>query len=117
MMSPNNKVGKIDDTPAFQAPGVGNQPDFQGQIDALRSDMESLKSQTQSAQVNLSDVFLNMKRPIDRARGIFTVVSAAPSTPPQDAFDQIQVYVNGATLRLYWYDWSATTWHYVTATA
>lgn len=49
--------------------------------------------------------------------GLFETVSAAPTTVPKTTFDQIKIYVNGATYRLYWYDSVANTWHYVTATA
>lgn len=48
---------------------------------------------------------------------LFQVVSAAPTDVPKRAGDQIKIYTNGATLRLYWYDQKANVWHYVTATA
>lgn len=31
--------------------------------------------------------------------------------------DQVVVYTNSTTYRLYWYDTNGQTWHYVTATA
>lgn len=49
--------------------------------------------------------------------GQFQVVAVAPTHTPRDIYDQIIIYVNGATLRLYWYDWVNHAWHYVTATA
>lgn len=49
--------------------------------------------------------------------GMFQTVSTAPTNTPKNFFDQVQIYVNGGTLRLYWYDTVANTWHYVTATA
>lgn len=48
---------------------------------------------------------------------MFEVVSAAPSSAPKRVGDQVKIYTNGATFRLYWYDQSAAVWHYVTATA
>ena len=49
--------------------------------------------------------------------GLFRTVSVAPAGKPRRASDQIVVYVNGGTLRLYWFDAKAGVWHYVTATA
>jgi hypothetical protein len=49
--------------------------------------------------------------------GLFETVSVAPTTIPKTTYDQIKIYVNGATLRLYWYDSVANLWHYVTASA
>jgi hypothetical protein len=50
-------------------------------------------------------------------QGMYQTVSVAPTGIPLTIQNQIQIYVNGATLRLYWYDISAGVWHYVTATA
>ncbi len=49
--------------------------------------------------------------------GLFETVSTVPTTTPRTTFDQIKIYVNGATYRFYWYDAVAGVWHYVTATA
>lgn len=59
-----------------------------------------------SKRILLTDVF-----------GLFETVSVVPTQVPQTIFDQVKVYVSGATLRLYWYDTTAGVWHYVTATA
>lgn len=63
---------------------------------------------------------LPQTKPIQELRdftGLFKTVSAAPSGVPRKMIDQIVVYTNGATLRLYWFDAKAGVWHYVTATA
>jgi len=49
--------------------------------------------------------------------GLVPTVSAAPAHVPRNFADQFRIYVNGATLRFYWYDSTAGAWHYVTATA
>ncbi len=49
--------------------------------------------------------------------GLFETVSVAPTTIPKTTYDQFKIYVNGATLRFYWYATVDNTWHYVTATA
>lgn len=47
--------------------------------------------------------------------GMFEVVSAVPTGVPINYLEQIKIYTNGATFRLYWYDQVANTWHWVTA--
>lgn len=49
--------------------------------------------------------------------GMFEVVSAAPTGVPHTVYDQVKIYTNSTTYRLYWYDWVGRAWHYVTATA
>lgn len=49
--------------------------------------------------------------------GLFETVSTAPTNTPYSPYDQVKIYVNGGTYRLYWYDGNANVWHYVTATA
>lgn len=49
--------------------------------------------------------------------GMFQTVSVAPTGVPFNWQNQIQIYTNGGTLRLYWYDVTNNTWHYITATA
>jgi len=49
--------------------------------------------------------------------GAFEVVSVAPTSTPNTMYEQIKIYVNGVTYRLYWYDTVGGAWHYVTATA
>jgi hypothetical protein len=49
--------------------------------------------------------------------GLFETVSVVPTNVPKSPYDQVKVYVSGATYRLYWYDANGGVWHYVTATA
>lgn len=49
--------------------------------------------------------------------GNFSTTGTIPSTAPQNPSDQIVFYKSGATLRLYFYDLTNSTWHYVTMTA
>lgn len=48
--------------------------------------------------------------------GFFQVVSTVPAATPQSLYDQVKIYTNGTTYRLYWYDTTAHTWHYATGT-
>lgn len=48
--------------------------------------------------------------------GLFETVAVVPTAVPTNAYQQVKIYVNGATLRLYWYDAVGHAWHYVTAT-
>jgi hypothetical protein len=49
--------------------------------------------------------------------GFFKTVSTAPTEVPNSFFNQVQIYTNGSTYRLYWYDYTNGAWHYITATA
>lgn len=48
--------------------------------------------------------------------GLFEVVSAPPTNVPKSPFDQVKIYINSTTYRLYVYDYTNTTWHYVALT-
>ena len=54
---------------------------------------------------------------IDKVWGLFRTVSSAPNGKPVKFADQVVIYTNSTTYRLYWYDTNADVWHYVTATA
>lgn len=49
--------------------------------------------------------------------GLFRVSDTVPDGKPIRFIDQVVVYTNSTTYRLYWYDVNAGVWHYVTATA
>lgn len=49
--------------------------------------------------------------------GLFETVSVAPTNVPKSPYDQVKIYVNSTTYRIYWYDSTGHVWHYVTATA
>ena len=48
--------------------------------------------------------------------GLFDTVSSAPTQAPANIFDQIKIYKNGTTYRLYWYDAVNNQWRYATGT-
>jgi len=48
--------------------------------------------------------------------GLFETVSTAPSEAPTNVYQQVKIYVNGATYRLYLYDAVGHAWHYVALT-
>jgi hypothetical protein len=63
------------------------------------------------------DVVLN---PITEAKslfGLFRVSDTAPTGKPTRFIDQVVIYTNSTTYRIYWYDQNANVWHYVSATA
>lgn len=62
----------------------------------------------------LDSLLIGLDTDID---GIYETVSAAPTNVPRNTYDQIKIYVNSTTYRLYWYDGVGNVWHYVTATA
>lgn len=77
--------------------------DLQRQISELKNDLETLKNHRYSIDTDID--------------GMFEVVSVVPINSPHTMYDQIKIYVNGTTYRLYWYDWNAHAWHYINATA
>lgn len=44
--------------------------------------------------------------------GFFEIVSVAPTHVPKNMFEQIKLYVNGATYRTYFYDYKAKAWRF-----
>ena len=108
-------------TPAFSHPQpqgmmplarmVSNPVDVQQQIDSLSYRLDT-QIQTHKHGQNATRINLNTD-----IIGLFETVSAAPTIIPTSPYEQIKIYVNGATLRLYWYDSVAHAWHYVTATS
>ncbi len=52
----------------------------------------------------------------DQIVGLFATVSIAPTLAPKNIFQQIQIYKNGSTLRLYVWDNANTSWQYATLT-
>lgn len=69
-----------------------------------------------SQQINLFDIFGLYNKVVPPFNLLFKTVSTAPSGVPTSASEQVQIYVNGATYRLYWFDATNQVWHYVTAT-
>jgi len=49
--------------------------------------------------------------------GMFETIDAVPTGEPIKFSEQIKIYTNSTTYRLYWYDSLNKTWHYITATA
>lgn len=85
--------------------------------DQAGTDQDTLADQISSLEQRVGDIE-NKRINIDTdVFGLFETVSAVPAGIPQTVYDQVKIYVNGATLRLYWYDSVAHVWHYVTATA
>lgn len=103
--------------PHFQHPQSQSQQPAYGQITGVPDDLGDIRQQLQEAIRRIGDLEnkrINLNTDII---GLFETVSTAPTLIPVGPYDQIKVYVNGATLRLYWYDSVAHVWHYVTATA
>lgn len=48
--------------------------------------------------------------------GLFETVSEVPTTTPKTTYDQIKIYSNSTTYRLYWYDSVNGVWRYATGT-
>lgn len=115
MTSPNKPQIPQPKDPSFPKDQIdwgmpGQTPD--DKIAALRAEMMGLIAT--HTHDGLGSTRINLNTDI---LGLFETVSAAPAGTPRDLYDQVKIYVNGATLRLYWYDATGHVWHYVTATA
>ena len=58
-----------------------------------------------SARINLFDVF-----------GLIETVDAVPTGKPKTFSEQLKIYKNSTTYRLYWYDSVNDQWRYATGT-
>ena len=56
---------------------------------------------------------LNSSNPLQKITGLFRTVTAIPTKVPRSVYEQIQLYVNGNSIRLYFYDTQNNTWRYV----
>ena len=75
------------------------------------------KQYKQPEEVKIEEPKMNEPMFLSEVLGIYETVTAAPIRNRTNIINQIKIYTNGATLRLYWYDALNDTWHYVTATA
>lgn len=78
-----------------------------------------MNEQLQALQREIEDIKHGMNMPVNldtQVFGLFEVVSAVPTGTPKMLFDQIKIYTNGSTYRLYWYDWVNHNWRYATGT-
>ena len=48
--------------------------------------------------------------------GYFETVSSVPTHTPRNLYEQVKIYVSGATYRLYIYDMTNQAWRYVALT-
>lgn len=53
---------------------------------------------------------------IQNITGFVQVVAVVPAGFPKSFFDQMKIYINGGTLRLYVFDYANNTWRYATLT-
>lgn len=107
----------MESTPTFEHPQPqSNQPAF-GQVANSAPNTNELVGNI--ADINNKIEQLQNKRTNFNTDiiGLYETVSVAPTGVPTSPYEQIKIYVNGATLRFYWYDSVAHVWHYVTATA
>ena len=100
-----------EDTPTFQHPQSQSvEPMTATPNDEINTSIQNLSSQIQTLQGKRA--FLKTD-----VWGLFQTVSAVPTQIPTTPYEQIQIYVNSTTFRLYWYDAVGHAWHYIVATA
>lgn len=72
-------------------------------IDILEQKFQSHQHNGANVRVNLYDIF-----------GLFQTVSAVPTAVPKSIYDQIKIYINGSTKKLYVYDYTGNAWYSAT---
>jgi len=77
------------------------------------------KSQDKEIKIDYQSDEIKTEQPtkIEDIWGTFRVVDTAPTGKPLKFGDQIVVYKNDVTYRLYWYDPQNNQWHYIVASA
>lgn len=75
------------------------------------------KTYKQPQEVQVDNPTLNEPVFLNNSIGVFETVTTTPTGKPTNMINQIKIYTNGSTYRLYWYDVKNNVWHYVTATA
>lgn len=56
------------------------------------------------------EAVLNIPNDVRTITGMFKTTSTVPTKTPRSIYEQIQIYVNGADTRLYFYDTVSNTW-------
>lgn len=73
--------------------------------------MEELKQKTEiTIEHSSKEPVLNTYNDVQSITGLFKTVSVVPTGIPRSIFQQIQLYVNGSTTKLYFYDTVSNTW-------
>lgn len=89
--------------PAYgQIPSAPNLQDITAQIQQLSAEIDKV----QNTRINFNTDLI----------GLFQTVSVVPTAVPQSPYQQIKIYVNSTTYRLYVYDGVGRVWHYATLT-
>lgn len=89
--------------PEFQDDPIGEQKIRQNQ------NVEDAQIKVRDHEHNGQDA---SKIQIGNLEGFFEIVSTAPTHRPKNMFEQIKLYVNGATYRIYFYDYKARAWRF-----
>lgn len=103
----------MESQPQFQHPQPQSHAPAIGQIS---TDVQPSSEQIADLQRRISD--LESKRVVFNTGiiGLFEVVSAVPTGVPTSPYDQIKIYTNSTTYRLYWYDQVNHAWRFATGT-
>lgn len=84
---------------------------MQEQIDRLQKQIDEIK-QGNINQIGVQNDYVNIKNIND----FIEVVSVIPTHTPQNFYEQIKIYINGATYRIYVYNNIQNSWRYAILT-
>lgn len=70
--------------------------------------------QTNNQPTALDNPQLTPQKPINfmNIEGFIEVIDTVPAFTPKKLRDCIKIYINGATYRIYFYDYKNAVWHY-----
>lgn len=114
MTQSNNDPGYGKEIPSNTKPGYGGvaaaaQADANGDGIPDAQQLSDHEQRLRTLEIKVGHINLNTD-----IFGAFQVVSVIPTGTPKNIYEQIKVYTNSTTYRLYWYDNVGNAWHYAT---
>lgn len=86
--------------------------DLEIQIQQLEKRIQQLEEKSRLPDYDTYSTYL----PIENITNFLRLVSAAPTNVPRTLNEQVVIYINSGTYRLYLYDFTNNAWRYVALT-
>lgn len=86
--------------------------ELEAQLQEALNRISALEDKQMQSYVQDTNLFVDIQNIINFVQ----VVSTAPTATPRNFWEQIKLYINGATYRLYIYDNITNNWRYATLT-
>lgn len=86
--------------------------ELEQKLEEALSRITQLEQDKKLSFVQDTNLFIDIQNIIN----FIQVVSAAPTATPRNFWEQVKLYINGSTYRLYIYDNTNNAWRYATLT-